>query len=160
MDLFLSNDSICVQNPFYLILRKCKSPVIYWITGLFLFGDISWSDFSQKKDIALRRCLLCGLLTKKDIALRRCLLFGVPGRTRTVDIQRSAAGRLQGKNHKQVVELPRTPVSIGISALLRFAFASILRRISAELYLNIISNLETSSSLENAYSLHFKGMIF
>ncbi len=28
-----------------------------------------------------------GLLTKKDIALRRCLLVGVPGRTRTVDIQ-------------------------------------------------------------------------
>jgi len=65
----------------------------------------------------------------------------VPGRTRTVDIQ----------NHKQSCELPRTPVSIGISALLRFAFAPILRRISAELYLNIISNLETSSSLENAY---------
>ncbi len=65
----------------------------------------------------------------------------VPSGTRTHDIQ----------NHKQVVELPRTPVSIGISALLRFAFAPILRRISAELYLNIISNLETSSSLENAY---------
>jgi len=75
----------------------------------------------------------------------------VPGGTRTHEIQRSAAGRLQGKNHKQVVELPRPPVSIGISALLLFAFAPILRRISAELYLNIISNLETSSSLENAY---------
>ena len=45
------------------------------------------TDFSQKKDIALRRCRLFGLLTKKDIALRRCLLVGVPGRTRTVDIQ-------------------------------------------------------------------------
>jgi len=65
-----------------------------------------------------------GLLTqKKDIALRRCLLVGVPRRTRTVDIQ----------SHKQVVELPITPVSIGISALLRFAFAPILRRIFAEL---------------------------
>ena len=60
---------------------------------------------------------------KKRHCLSAMSPFGVPGRTRTVDIQ----------NHKQVVELPRIPVFIGISALLHFAFAPILRRISAEL---------------------------
>ena len=107
-----------------------------------------------KKDISFQRCLLvcpCGLLTKKDIAFQRCLLGRVPGRTRTVDIQRSAAGRLQGKNHKQVVKFVGIPVYIGISAFPLLAFAPILRQISAEFYLNIISNLKTSSSLENAY---------
>ena len=77
---------------------------------------------------------------KRDIAFRRCLLR-VPGGTRTHDIQ----------NHKQVVKFIGIPVFIGISAFPLLAFAPILRRISAELYLNIISNLETSSSLENAY---------
>ena len=49
-----------------------------------------------------------------------------PGRTRPHDIQRSAAGRLQGKNHKQVVELPSPPVSIGIFADFDFYFAAIV----------------------------------
>ena len=45
------------------------------------------TDFSQKKTLPCGDVFLVGLLTKKDIALRRCLLVGVPGRTRTVDIQ-------------------------------------------------------------------------
>jgi hypothetical protein len=54
-------------------------------------------------------------------------LVGVPGGTRTHDIQ----------NHKQVVESLGTPVFIGISAFLHFAFAPILRRIFAELIFTI-----------------------
>ena len=96
----------------------------------------------------MRVCLQCaynfetsGCKKSRKLFTYRTLTFGVPDGTRTHDIQ----------NHKQVVELPRTPVFIGISAFPLFAFAPILRRISAELYLNIISNLKTSSSLENAY---------
>ena len=63
----------------------------------------------------------------------------VPGRTRTVDIQ----------NHKQVVKFIGIPVFIGISAFPLLAFAPILRRISAELYLNITElsqvNIHSSS---------------
>ena len=97
-----------------------KSPASTQHAGLFLEGA---SSPSHKK----RHCLSAMSLFASSHKKRHCLSamspFGVPGRTRTVDIQ----------NHKQVVELPRTPVSIGVSALLRFAFASILRRISAEL---------------------------
>ena len=55
------------------------------------------------------------------------LFLGVPGGTRTHDIQRSAAGRLQGKNHKQSFEYLESPVFIGISADFDFYFAAILR---------------------------------
>ena len=102
-----------------------------------------------------RHCLSAMSLFVSSHKKRHCLSAmsssRVPGGTRTHDIQRSAAGRLQGKNHKQVVKFVGIPVYIGISAFPLLAFAPILRRISAELYLNIISNLETSSSLENAY---------
>ena len=45
----------------------------------------------------------------------------------TLDLQRSAAGRLQGKNRKQTLKSPKTPLFIGLSRICPFHFAAILR---------------------------------
>ena len=75
-----------------------KSPASTQHAGLFLEGA---SSPSHKK----RHCLSA------------MSSFGVPGRTRTVDIQ----------NHKQSFEYLESPVFIGISADFDFYFAAILR---------------------------------
>ena len=54
----------------------------------------------------------CKYLTCRDL-----LLLGVPGGTRTHDIQ----------NHKQTCECLINPVFIGVSAIFDFLFAAILR---------------------------------
>ena len=55
--------------------------------------------------------------SEKGTVFIRFPCFGVPGRTRTVDIE----------NHKQSCECLINPVFIGVSAIFDFLFAAILR---------------------------------
>ena len=57
------------------------------ISNVEIKKNVKLSEHFTLAEMTKTSVVSFGLLTKKDIAFRRCLPVGVPGRTRTVDIQ-------------------------------------------------------------------------
>ena len=88
-------------NKLDLVFLKLKNRKPLYLLGI---SDFSWLGALQPTH-------------KKRHCLSAMSPFGVPGRTRTVDIQ----------NHKQSCECLINPVFIGVPAIFDFLFAAILR---------------------------------